>query len=317
MGRCAVVRIGAWFVLICLLVWNTAVAPSGVAAQGRDGRGSIVVDGDTRTYSVHLPPGYDGKGAVPLVLVLHGAYQTGAEIRRLSGFDAVADANGTIAVYPDGIGRHWADGRATSAQEQGVNDVAFLTALLDRLATEYATDRRRVYAAGFSNGGFMIGRLACDVPGRFAAVALVASAVSAQVAAECATGRAMPTIFMHGTADPIVPVAGVPEMRRGITVGPYLSTSESVAFWANRNGCAAPPAVTDLPAQADSAMGVRRESYMGCRDGADVVAYEIAGAGHIWPGGPQYLPVFLVGRTTQNLDGSAAIWRFFDAHPQA
>lgn len=309
-------RVGVWFAVVGLLMCDIGGTGATVAAQGRDIRASVVADGRERTYLVHLPPGYDGTRAAPLVLLLHGAGGDGAGTQRLSGFDAVADANGLIAVYPDGVGRRWAhlDRGATPGRER-IDDVAFIAALLDRLAAEYVVDAARVYVAGISNGGFMTERLACDLPERFAAVGVVASAVTGNLAATCPAsgGRVVPVVFMHGTGDPLIPVAGgAARDGEGTT---FLSTADSVAFWATRNGCGAPPIVTALPPGGDG-VRVERRDYPGCRDGADVVFYRLDGAGHIWPGGPQYLPERFIGKATDALDGSAALWEFFAAHPK-
>ena len=83
---------------------------------------------------------------------------------------ALADRHGFIAVYPDSRRGHWDDGRETVTDP--TDDVAFIGALLDALAAEYAVDARRIYAAGISNGGMMSMRLACELSGRLAAIAV-------------------------------------------------------------------------------------------------------------------------------------------------
>lgn len=308
------VRVAVWVALVTLLVSGAGSISLPVAAQGQDIRASLTVDGRERTYLVHLPPGYNG-AAVPLVLLLHGAGSDGAGMARLSRFNTVADAHTLIAVYPDGLLRRWSLPQTPAAPERSaVDEVAFIAALLDHLAATYAIDATRTYAAGISNGGFLAGHLACDLPERFAAVGMVASAVTGNLALTCAAGRPVPVVFMHGTADPIIPTGGGAAMDGAGTT--FLPTAASVAFWAERNGCAAPPVATDLP-PGDDGVRVARQDHTGCHGGADVRFYRLDGAGHIWPGGPQYLPALLIGKTTDALDGSAALWQFFAAHPQA
>jgi len=312
--------------LLLLLMAVSGVLPIvATAAPGEQTvRASLTVDGRERAYLLHVPPGYDGTAPLPLVLLLHGAGGDGAGMERLTKFDAVADAQNALVVYPDGVGRRWAGEHGyTAAETQGVDDVAFLGALLDDLAARYTVDARRVYVAGISNGGFMAGRLACDLPDRFAAVGIVASSVIVPVAQNCSAGSAgsagsvgsaVPVILMHGTEDPIVPVVGSSAGRRQSA---FLSTADSVAFWVNRNGCASTPMRTDLADIAHDGTQVRQDTYGGCRDGAEVIYDEITGAGHTWPGGVPYLPARLIGKTTSNLDGSAALWGFFAAHAKS
>jgi polyhydroxybutyrate depolymerase len=104
---------------------------------------------------------------------------------RLTGFDAVADRHGVIGVYPDGVGRSWADGLNTPAERAGVDDVAFIRALIDRVTRQYANDPHRVYAAGMSNGAMMTELLGCRLANRVAAIAPVAGPMPEPLAAGC------------------------------------------------------------------------------------------------------------------------------------
>ncbi len=300
-----------WLLCMMLLV---GVMPVHAAPEGATMRASLAADGRMRSYLVHLPPGYDGTTPMPLVMILDGRGGDGAGIENLSRFDAVADTNSLIAVYPDGVLRSWANGNGVSpADRMGVNDVAFIAALLDRLERDYAVDVARMYVVGISNGGYMAERLVCDLPDRFAAVGVVSAAVSGALEQSCPAGPTIPVVLMHGTNDPIVPASGVMVAGQG---GAILSTVDSVAFWVNRNSCTTPPAITEIPDMVSDGTHIHKEVYTGCRDGADVTYYEMQGAGHIWPGGPQYLPVRIIGKTTKNLDGSAALWDFFVTHPK-
>jgi polyhydroxybutyrate depolymerase len=82
-------------------------------------------------------------------------------------------------------------------------------------------------------------------------------------------------------------------------------------FWRKWHGTSSTPEVENLPDQAHDGTSVRREVYAVSKQGAEVVVYAIEGGGHTWSGGPQYLPVFLVGKASHNLDATQAIWDFF------
>ena len=134
----------------------TAHAPAPVSAASVEE--SIGVGGVWRTYVLHVPPTLPASTPVPLLLMLHGGGGTGRQMERLAGFSQLADRAGSIAVYPDGVGRSWNDGRGDphiTAQRERIDDVAFIAALIGALSQRYRIDSRRVYVTGISNGGFM------------------------------------------------------------------------------------------------------------------------------------------------------------------
>lgn len=276
-----------------------APGPSGYSA-------SLVSGGLTRTYRVFLPAAARSGRPLPLLLSLHGRLGTGAGQAQLTNYDTVANAFGFIVVYPDGYQRSWADGRGTTpADKAGVDDVAFLGAVLDQVIAKEHVDTSRVYVAGMSNGGFMTERLGCDLANRFAAIAVVAANFDQPLAARCAPAHPMPVILIHGSQDPLVPEAGGP-----LDGEPILSTAATVSRWASLAGCGATPAVSALPVMVNDGTSIQRSTYTGCRNGAQVVFYDVIGGGHAWPDGAQYLPVAVVGKTSRNLNASVVIWQF-------
>lgn len=297
-----------------VLAAAATAAPAAPAAGSRIG--TLVVGGYERTYRVHTPP-VAGR-PLPVVLVLHGGGGTGAGMERLTRgeFNRLADRWGFVVLYPDGLDRHWNDGRGVAtyrAHRENVDDVAFLMALVDDVGRHVPIDRTRVYATGISNGGLMSFRLAIAAADRVAAIAPVAISMSEPLARTGGPPRPTSMLLVSGTEDPLVPweggEIGLPG-RRG--VGRVVSVAETMRLWAARSGCPAAPVVTYEP-DRDPADGtrVRRERYAPCRDGTEVVLYAVEGGGHTWPGGRPYLPERLVGRTSRDLDASALIWSFF------
>ena len=286
-------------------------AASGVAADapGRVGDFSktVLVAGVTRGWLLHVPASYSGERPAPVVLLLHGGGGRASGIERhTGGFSALADRHGFIAVYPDARRGHWDDGRETVNDH--TDDVAFIGALLDALAAEYAVDARRVHAAGISNGGMMVMRLACELSGRFAAIATVGANMPAALAATCRPARAVPLVMFSGTADPLMPYAG------GRVFGPVggvvLSAPESAAFWARSNGGSVQPQTRTLP-DTDPGDGTTTEllEYPG-----DVALYRINDGGHTWPGGTQYLPARFIGKVARDFSANELIHTFFGRH---
>jgi len=178
------------------------------------------------------------------------------------------------------------------------------------LGRELSVDPRRVYATGISNGAMFSYRLACDLPGVFAAIAPVAGAMPAALAAGCAHTAPVSVLALQGTADPLMPYGGGGVARRR---GRVLSAKRSIEFWAAVSGCAAAPVTTAEPDRApDDGTRARRTVYGGCRDGRAVELYTIEGGGHTWPGGPPAGRA--VGRVSRELDATPLIWSFFARH---
>jgi polyhydroxybutyrate depolymerase len=271
-------------------------------------RRTIQAGGVERSYLLHLPSSRGAGQPVPLLLVFHGAGGQGPGMAAHTGLTGPATARGYAVVYPDGIERRWNDGRGTSAEH---DDVGFVRILLDALGRELPVDPKRIYATGISNGAGLAYRLACDLPGIFAAIAPVAGAPAAALEERCAATRPVSVISFQGTRDRLMPYEGG---NVSIRRGQVLSAPRSAALFAEVNGCAPSPTVVAEPDTVKDGTRVRRSVYGGCGEGREVVLYTIEGGGHTWPGGP---PVGrLVGRVSRDLDATRTILEFFDRHSQ-
>ena len=235
----------------------------------------LTFGGLQRSYVLHVPP---ASPPVGLVINLHGSGMTGAAQAALTNYNAVADRFGFVVAYPDGVDLSWADGRGASIPDrQGVDDVGFLSALIDRLSRDFAIPPGRVFVTGMSAGGFMATRLACDRADLVAAVAPVAGTLGAGV--PCAPSRPVSVLQIHGTGDAVVPFGGGPMVGRG---GPsdILSAPALAERWRQADGCPGP-----LVAQAASGP-VQRTDAAGCAGGTEVALVRIDGGAHIWPWAP-------------------------------
>jgi polyhydroxybutyrate depolymerase len=278
-------------------------------ARRSEERRSVRVGGVERELLVYVPSTYRRTRPAPLVLVFHGGGGRGRTIAPHTGFSRLAEREGFVVVYPDGLGRRWNDGRGYAATS---DDVGFVRALLDSLHQTLSIDPRRIYATGISNGAMFAYRLACELPGVLAAVAPVAGAMPAALAPVCAHTEPVSVLALQGTADPLMPFTGGGVARRR---GQVLSATRSIAYWATVSGCTGAPVTTAEPDRsAGDGTGVRHTVYPGCRDGRSVELYTIDGGGHTWPGGP---PVGgSVGRVSRELDATSLIWTFFVQHPK-
>jgi polyhydroxybutyrate depolymerase len=256
-------------------------------------------DGVTRSYVLHVPPSLDRATPVPLLIELHGGGGSGETIDATTGFYAIADREGFVVAAPSATGTNWNDGRVFMQEEtSGADDVGYLSAMIDRIETQVAIDPGRVYVVGLSNGAIMTGRLACQLPERFAAVAQVAGTAAVVVAAACRPGRALPMLEMHGTADSVVPYKGgtvAPQLGgRGQVVG----VDDWASLWVANNSASPQP-------HTSTAGAVSIRTWHGSSSQSDVVFYRIEGGGHTWPGATG---------ATGALGASETIWRFLSAH---
>ena len=300
--------------ILLLILGGVIVGARRMRANGRDTSETISVDGRSRTYRLHIPPSYDGNKTVPLVLALHGRLGTGEGQERLGHLDKVSDEHDSIVVYPDGLDRSWADGRgAMPSDKNNVDDLKFLSKLIDKLAGDYKIDPMRIYAAGMSNGGFMSGRLACSLADKIVAVGIVAASLSANTAETCKPAKPVSVLIMQGTQDPLVPFQGGDLGRNGDR-GEVLSHAATVEKFATLNNCAATPRTKQIADDAKDGTSIQILDYTGCAAGTEVRGYTIEGGGHAWPGGMQFLPAAMIGNTSHNIDASETIWEFFAAH---
>ena len=150
----------------------------------------------------------------------------------------------------------------------------------------------------------MTTRLACQLHKRIAAVAVVAASLNIGEGYDLESP--MPVIYMHGTKDHIVSYDGGKMFGRRI-----YSQQEIINKWVALDHCNTKPVITNIPDKAHDGTSIIKEEYINPESGFKVVGYTINGGGHTWPGGWQYLPKFIVGKTTKNLNACKVIWEFF------
>jgi polyhydroxybutyrate depolymerase len=241
-------------------------------------------------FKVHVPPSYRSGVPSALVFSLHGLGSDLEQQELLSGMSTKADEAGFVAVYPQAGASVW------NVQSDGLGalHVELFRQLIEMLEVKLSIDPARIYATGFSNGGGMVHRLACDLSDRIAAIAPVAGAH--QPEQECRPSRPVPVLAIHGTAD---------------RLGPYLNEElghnipQWAADWARRNGCDPEPVVRQEGK-------VRLDAWENCEAGASVFLYSVEEMGHAWPGSPQG---DRSGSGIQDLVATDLIWAFFEAHP--
>ena len=270
------------------------------------GREVISVGERERNYYLHVPSSYDEHRPYPLLMVFHMRAGNAWMMREITQFNRLADEEGFIVVYPDGFRRSWADGSGRyEADRANVDDLLFVRTLLAGVTDRYAVDDNRIYAAGFSNGGFFALRLACEMAAEFRAVATVSAVLAKDVLHGCDPERPVPLLMIHGTADRDLPWEGLPPQ--------LASVPETVETWTAINGCRPSPTVEFLDPAGDATQ-IRRHTYSGCQNEAEVMLYAIQEGGHKWPGASNTLQFWLSGNLSQDVDATSTIWRFFEKH---
>jgi polyhydroxybutyrate depolymerase len=231
----------------------------------------------------------------------------------LNGFERLADTDNFIVIYPNGIDKSWNDGGNVSPSgKKNIDDVGFVKSLSENLKQHFNIDPGRIYATGMSNGAYFSYRLACELPDIIAGIAPVAGPMAEVVSNCCDRGLPLPVIILLGTKDPFAVYNGGKTSDGRIV----LSGEDTARYWAKKNSCDPVPVIRKLPDTSRDGTDVTEIFYANSKNGADVILYSINGGGHTWPGGWQYMPKFLVGNTSKDIDANKIIWEFFKNHPK-
>lgn len=271
---------------------STVTAPVATGTTAR----TLDVDGMTRTYHLFVPAGLDREPA-PLVLALHGSFNSAESMAQATQLDAAAEDNQFLVAYPEAQREIWNGGFCcTLGRGDPDADVRFLDGVITDAGAVHPVDSTRVYAVGVSAGGVMAYRLACDLAGRIAGVGSVAGVMLLD---GCEPAEPVSVMAINGTADPIVPYEGG-RIRGGATAPgpPVMAVAER---WAALDACPGPPAtVADGP--------VTTTSWSGCAGGTAVELVTVHHGGHNW-----YATEF--GLPDGAVDATATLLRFFGLAP--
>jgi polyhydroxybutyrate depolymerase len=265
-----------------------------------------------RQYKVHVPPGYDAQLPTPLVFCFHGLSQNAVSFC-VDGSDMIgkADELGYVLVMPNGFENSWNAGTCCgTASARRLDDVALVRAIVAEVGTHLNVDLDRIYATGFSNGGYLSLRLACEAADLVAAVAPGSGAIGTNdngggtnamsdfVA--CEPTQPVSVLAFHGTEDTLVP---------------YALHQPTMAHLAAANGCTmTTTGALEPPSSGDTTC----LAYAECPAGGEVTGCTVAGGGHVWFGdescgtGVGPLGCLFVGTNSQSLNNTQAAWALFE-----
>ncbi|WP_169972871.1 alpha/beta hydrolase family esterase [Tautonia rosea] len=324
--------------MIWTLVASVMLAPLGSDAPKGFEPGSAVdrvvaVGEEERAFRLYVPS--EWSRPAPALFVFHGEGGTPDTIQNYAKLDPLAEDRGFVVIYPKGEGKNWnydsgapivrSRGFASFTARDGLNpemdrrfdDVAMVRSIVEELGADGLIDVSRVFATGISSGAMFCHRLAADASDVMAGVAPVSGAMTDVVAERFAPTHPVSLMAIIGEDDPLMPVTGgpiaglLPQDR-----GRVAPADETIAAYLQANGISGEPSVETLPDRPeDDGTTTRVYSYPSGHDGVLVEIYRIEGAGHNWPGKPSNYHVEMVGKTSQDFDGSEAILSFFERCP--
>lgn len=275
-------------------------------------------DGMKRTYLLHVPEGLHEGESVPLVFAFHGGGGDGRQMALLTGFDNLADHEEFIAVFPDGVGNNWNDGRQNLASEAyllNVDDVGFVDAMIETIALEFPADRKMIYATGMSNGAIFSHFLAAQRASTLAAIAPVSGGLAILFNEHFNPDDSVSVLIIHGTGDLVVPYNGGQVL--GGNRGAIISTNDTAELWVQNNGCSAVPLKEELPNNdLNDGCVATQYTWSNGRANSEVVLLKIEGGGHTWPGSAQYQSKSAINRVCNDFEATEVIWSFFKDHPK-
>jgi polyhydroxybutyrate depolymerase len=230
-----------------------------------------------RSYLLHIPAGSTADKPSPLLIMFHPALSSGKRFAALTNMSEVAGKAGYVVAYPDGYRRTWNAGDCCgAAHKDGVDDVAFTKALIADIEGVVAVDRTRIYAAGFSNGGAMAYRLACEMSDQISAVAAASTAMH-MTPEQCRPAKPVSILHFHGREDTIAPINGGQGSAAQET-GNQQPLSVTIGHWVQVDGC------QDQPETVLRRGSATEVTYPGCKDDTAVTVCIIDNMGHHWPG---------------------------------
>lgn len=288
--------------LACLSAcWSVAAPAAVVPLPGVSYfKQTVQYQGYSRTTLYFRPTTQPSGSKAPLLTMLHYNGGTAEAMATLTEVQELVRDHGIWVMLPQVADGNWHD---DPAETTTVDDVGYLTSLIDAAVASYPVDAKRIYMTGFSDGAMMTLRYACSRPDKIAAAGAVSGVMLKSLVSVCTSpARATPMLMINGTADTIVKYS---PSKYAIS----LSAPDSARHWARINGCPAAPVVSALPDLAPTdGTTVSLSAYLGCATGDAVELYTIQNGGHTWPGSPWNLAY--QGKTSYDIHGTLTVWEF-------
>lgn len=257
-----------------------------------------------REFIIYIPQIYSPNTPTPLLFCFHGFGGEAKSMMEWADMRPIADTANFILVYPQGSlldgSSHWnIEGPGSKSD---ADDFGFTEAMLDTITAQYNINQKRIYACGFSNGGFFSFDLACRMNDRFAAVGCVAGTMLEESYLDCNPSHPTSIITIHGTDDGVVPYNGLNPY--------YFSQQQIVDLWVDRNQANPTPVIEPLPdLNPSDGSTVELNKYQDGKACTEIHHYKVIGGDHNWPdknGSPNKINV--------DITSHELIWNFVSAY---
>jgi len=282
---------------------------------------TLMVDGRQREYIIHFPPNYQITAKLPVLFGLHGGGGSYENTAKFYNLNALADKNGFIVIYPNAIDKSWTiPGFSTRSKgtDSTVDDVHFISVLLDTVIQNYKGDSTNVFTTGISRGGEFSLYLAYKLSGRITAIAPVCASVPVPVLKHYSFRHPTPVLLINGTNDPLIPYDGgygkylrTNEPNEGFDMAPTEDLIRKIVILEDSITVISKTPVTTSVPDNDPDDGCNAIKYEYHSGGVTVILIKVINGGHTWPGGKQYLPKFIIGRVCRDFNAEDEIFNFF------
>lgn len=312
-------------IVMCLLAISCSTSSGSSSDQILPGVGhtfQINVDELKRDYILYVPTGFDYDVASPLVMMLHGGGGSAKAAIWATGWTDKADEEGFLVVFPNAIPpnperrasfarnpRLWNDGSNRFHREQNpVDDIRFISRVIEDVQTRLQIDPHRIYVTGFSNGASMTFLVGARLSSLVSAIAPVAGACWED---DFVLDRPISMFYITGNVDPLNPIeGGVPSIFSDgsdtVRAKPKPPVRDSIKKWVKVLTC------DTFPVEKTTKNGVMLETYGQCLGDTTVSYVEVDGMGHTWAGGKSILPERVVGPMSDKINATDMIWNFFN-----
>lgn len=310
-NKVLVLLITGLFVLFCF---------NKIVKAEEESNSSVYIDNIRRTYDLFIPSTSKNE-LLPLVIVLHGGGSWGKRMSRYTKFNELAEKENFITVFPDAYKGNWNDGRQdfkTNAHKSNIDDLKFITEIINKLVKENHADKNKVYVAGISNGAMMTLRIGCELSDKISAIASVEGGLPVDL--KCNPKENISLMMINGTTDPVVPYNGGDIKFIFQKRGKIQPVEKTINFWSKNNQCQNSSDWIQLPdLDPNDGTTVFKKSSENCKNNSEVILYKIENGGHSWAGAFEYnfMQKWLAGKTSRDIDATKVIWEFFKNHKKS
>jgi len=264
---------------------------------------NIFYDGSNREYIIYVPQTYTPTSPTPVLFAFHGGSGYANDFMNYEAdFRLISDTAGFILVYPQASSDSngipiWNLGGVNS-KATDVDDVGYISHLIDKISEFYSVDRDRVYVTGFSNGGYLSFELACKLSSEIAAFASVAGHMFIDTYNDCSPTHPTPFLSINGTEDNYDGIEGY-----------YLPIDNSNNYWIEYNNTDLNPEIIEIEdTNTTDGSSVQYYSWKNGTNGVEIDHYKVLGGDHSWPSLNTNSDK---GKSNGDIDSNRIIWEFF------